>query len=126
MIKKILIVSVVSCLCFQSCNSIKNVTKQVNTSKDIKDNKYWFVSKKIVKKKPPVKLNPEEGGIDFLILNEDYTASYKVGDIVEVMEWMVENNNLILKNKRLGNVVAFKIKSNILIDNYESEWEIAP
>ncbi|MFZ1497852.1 MAG: MliC family protein, partial [Saprospiraceae bacterium] len=41
----------------------------------------WWKGKRFENKRA-IGNNPEEGGPDFLIINQDQTASYKVGDIV--------------------------------------------
>lgn len=84
----------------------------------------WYVNEKFTNDLP-VSNRPEEGGPSFLIISQDKTADYKIGDIVERMSWSVEGNTLTLDDQRMGNKITFKIEGSQLIDQYGTKWHIA-
>lgn len=85
--------------------------------------KTWWIDKQFVNNRPTSK-NPEEGGADFLKINKNKTADFKVGDIVESMTWSEENGTLSLKNKITERTVKFKVTSTTLVDEYGTIWTI--
>lgn len=83
----------------------------------------WWVGKHFENNRPLSK-NPEEGGPDFLTINQDQTASYKVGDIIDEMTWKVNGASITFKNKLTEREIIFKIGDSFLMDSYGTKWTI--
>ncbi|MEZ4911502.1 MAG: MliC family protein [Saprospiraceae bacterium] len=83
----------------------------------------WWVGKHFENNRPLSK-NPEEGGPDFLTINQDKTATYKVGDIVEDMTWKVNGTSLTFKSKSTAREVIFIIDDSYLMDSYGTKWTV--
>ena len=83
----------------------------------------WWVGKSFENNRP-LSQNPEEGGVDFLVINQDQTASYKVGDIVDEMTWKADATTIIFKNKITEREIIFKISNSFLTDSYGTKWTV--
>lgn len=140
--KKIILIITLSATLLQACNSAKDTKSQngqtttsnstaensielaKNDSSDIQDKvqqNNWWVGKHFVSSRPASN-RPEEGGSDFMIINSDGTAAYKIGDMVLNAQWKTEKNNLILFGELLSNEVNFKIENNTLVDEFGTKW----
>jgi membrane-bound inhibitor of C-type lysozyme len=87
------------------------------------NNTTWWIGKHFIENRP-ASPNPEEGGINFLIINKDNTAEYKIGDIVHTINWVVEKSTLICSGKTLSKKVVFNINTNFLTDEFGTKWII--
>lgn len=81
----------------------------------------WFVNKEFSNNKP-VNPNPELGGRDFLKINDNNTADFKVGDMVQQMTWEVKGKKLVLTNKLTERKHQFKIGKDFLLDEFGTKW----
>lgn len=102
-------------------NSEANNAKMKQTQKEAMST--WWKGKHFENNRSVGK-NPEEGGADFLIINQDQTASYKVGDIIDVMTWKANGANITFKNKMTEREIIFKIGDSFLMDSYGTKWTI--
>lgn len=93
------------------------------TTKEKQTAATWWVGKRFENNRP-VSKNPEEGGPDFLIINQDKTASYKVGDMVDVMSWKENGTAITFKNKMTGKEIVFKIGDSFLTDSFGTKWTV--
>lgn len=87
------------------------------------NNTTWWIGKHFIENRP-ASPNPEEGGINFLIINKDNTAEYKIGDVVNVMTWTVHQSNITFRDKISGRKVAFNIDNAFLTDEFGTKWII--
>jgi membrane-bound inhibitor of C-type lysozyme len=83
--------------------------------------KPWWVGKTFGNNRA-VGANPEEGGPDFLKINQDQTADFKVGDIVNQMTWVASKTNITFSNKMTARKVVFKIGNSYLEDEFGQKW----
>lgn len=102
-------------------NNNKEASNIVNADK-LTDDKWW-VGKHFTTNNP-VSKNPEEGGADFLIINQNNTAEYKMGDIVQTMSWVEKDGEIILKDKLMNTTIKLKIVDNFLTDGHHTKWVI--
>lgn len=101
-------------------DSKKNMWINMNTQETITP---WFVDRILVNSRP-VGLNPEEGGADFMKINSDHTAEYKVGDMIENMKWTLDKNQLIMTNTLTERKIVFIVNKNHLLDEYKTKWSL--
>lgn len=87
------------------------------------NNTSWWIGKHFVENRP-ASPNPEEGGINFLIINKDNTAEFKIGDIVHTINWVVEKSTLNCSGKTLSKKVVFNINNDFLTDEFGTKWTI--
>ena len=135
MTNKILTITMLVALSLTSCQvatkqgaaeTKSNVSEEKNagTSQTDTENKSTWWKGMRFENNRTVGSNPEEGGADFLIINQDQTASYKVGDIAEEMTWNANGDKLVLKNKMTEKEVIFTIGDLFLTDGYGTKWTI--
>lgn len=138
MTKKIVTIATLIALLLTSCGGMANKqgTEETKTTESVEHNAVnieektqkedmstWWVGKHFESNRS-VGQNPEEGGADFLIIKQDQTASYKVGDIIDEMTWKTNGATLIVKNKMAEREIIFKIGDSFLTDSYGTKWTV--
>ncbi|MBL0192572.1 MAG: hypothetical protein IPQ18_14890 [Saprospiraceae bacterium] len=82
----------------------------------------WFEGKEFGNSRA-VGSNPELGGPDFLKINKDKTADFKVGDMVERMTWRATQDTLFLKSNLREKSQIFIIGKMVLVDEFGTSWK---